>query len=283
MFLWRKLASAEWLRDNEAAVRARAGSRLALIERPGGSRIALEIVCVKQTDARELMKAFGGRIEKLGKDWLVASARAQRLRPVRIGKRLIVAAERTKRSGSVPQLIIPAGAAFGTGEHVTTAMSLRFLEQITRPLGTDWTFADVGTGSGILALAARLFGASRVIGIDNDPIAISTARENAQVNHIRDVEFEVGDVRKWRPRRRVNVITANLFSELLIAVLPKLTRYLAAPGWLIASGILRSQEDGVTRALRHNGMAVTRCGGAANGSHWQRFRKARTERRSREK
>ena len=108
-------------------------------------------------------------------------------------------------------------------------MSLRFLEQITRPLGTDWTFADVGTGSGVLALAARLFGASRVIGIDNDPIAISTARENAQVNHIGDVEFEVGDVRKWCPRRRVNVITANLFSELLIAVLPKSTRYRPRP------------------------------------------------------
>ena len=111
MFLWRKLASAEWSAIIEAAVvcvREAEG----FIQRPGGSRIALEIVCVEQTDARELMKAFGGRIEKLGKDWLVASARAQRLRPVRIGKRLIVAAERTKRFGSVPQLIIPAGAAF---------------------------------------------------------------------------------------------------------------------------------------------------------------------------
>src|SRR4051812_16454763 len=120
MFLWRKLASAEWLRRNDAAVHARAGSRLVLIEQPRRSRIALEIFCTTQTDARELVKAFGGGVQKLAKDWLVTSVCARRRRPLRIGKRLIIVAERVKQSAGVPQLIIPAGAAFGTGEHVTT-------------------------------------------------------------------------------------------------------------------------------------------------------------------
>jgi ribosomal protein L11 methyltransferase len=203
------------------------------------------------------MKAFGGQIEKLRKDWLVEYARAQRRRPLRVGQRLVVMAEAPKKSGIVPQLIIPAGAAFGTGEHATTAMSLRLLERITRPLATDWTSGDLGTGSGILALAARSFGARHVIGIDNDPSAISTAQRNARMNRVRGVHFEVADVLTWRPRQELAVITANLFSELLIEVLPKLTRYLAVPGWLIASGIMRSQETSVMRALRQNGMAVT--------------------------
>lgn len=257
MFLWQKLAAADWVRRNEADVRARVGTRLALIERSGRSMIALETVCQSQPEARELMKAFGGQIKELRKDWLVAYARAQRRRPLRVGKRLVVMAEAPKKSGIVPQLIIPAGAAFGTGEHVTTAMSLRLLERITRRLAIDWTLADLGTGSGILAIAARSFGARHVIGIDNDPIAISTAQENARMNRVSDVQFEVADVLTWRPRQKVTVITANLFSELLIEVLPKLTRYLAAPGWLIASGIMRSQETSVMRALRQNGMALT--------------------------
>jgi ribosomal protein L11 methyltransferase len=257
MFLWRKLASAQWLRHNEAAVRLRGGSRLALIECPGRSRIALEIVCPGQNDARELIKTFGGSVEKLAKDWLVGFSRAQRRRPISIGNRLLITAERTKGSGSVPQLIIPAGVAFGTGEHVTTAMSLRLLEQITRPLNTGWTLVDLGTGSGILALAAKVFGAGRVIGIDNDTLAISTARETAKLNKVRGIRFEIADIRKWRPGGRVDVISANLFSELLIEVLPKLVPPLAGNGWLILSGIMRAQENAVNRALRHHGLAVT--------------------------
>ena len=202
------------------------------------------------------MKRFGGKIERLRKDWLIAYSRAQRRKPLRIGKRLIIADEQDKRSSVVPRLIIPAGAAFGTGEHVTTAMSLRFLEQISRLLETDWRLIDLGTGSGILALAARVFGARSVTGIDNDPIAISTARENARFNGIREVQFQIADVRKWRPRCEVSAVTANLFSELLIETLQQLKRYLAAPGWVIASGILRSQENAVLRALRQNGLEI---------------------------
>ena len=78
-------------------------------------------------------------------------------------------------------------------------MSLRFLEQLTRRWNPGWSLVDLGSGSGILALAAKRFGAGRVIGIDNDPAAISMAKSNARLNKIRGATFQLGDVHKWNP------------------------------------------------------------------------------------
>jgi len=111
---------------------------------------------------------------------------------------------------------------------------------------------DLGTGSGILALAAKILGATRVIGIDNDPIAISTAKQNARLNKIRGVSFRVGDVRNCKFTRQLDLVTANLFSELLVETLPKIR----TARWLILSGILRSQERSVGRALTRNRIEI---------------------------
>ena len=149
-------------------------------------------------------------------------------------------------------LVIPASLAFGTGEHATTAMSLRFLEQLTRRWNPGWSLVDLGTGSGILALAAKRLGAGRVIGIDNDPAAISMAKSNARLNKIRGATFQLGDVHRWNPAQRTDVITANLYSDLLIEILPKLR----GGGWLILSGTLRSQQDELVGALQRNHLAI---------------------------
>jgi ribosomal protein L11 methyltransferase len=144
-------------------------------------------------------------------------------------------------------LIVPAGAAFGTGEHATTAMSLRLLEEVTR--GTEPRFVvDLGAGSGILALAAKCFGARRVVGIDVDPTAISTAKASAHLNKIDNIDFQLGDVRQWKPAGAIEIVTANLSSELLIQILPKLKR----SNWLMLSGVLRAQEKEFVRALRRH-------------------------------
>jgi len=138
-------------------------------------------------------------------------------------------------------------------------MSLRLLEKLTRKWRSRWSIVDLGTGSGILALAACLLGAQRVIGIDNDPVAISTAKANALANKIQGVQFLVSDVRRWKSppkslfRRsgyggQVDIIIANLFSELLIEILPKLK----TARWMILSGILRNQQRDVTHALKRH-------------------------------
>jgi ribosomal protein L11 methyltransferase len=152
----------------------------------------------------------------------------------------------------VPLLVIPASAAFGTGEHATTAMSLRLLERLSRKWEKGWSLADLGTGSGILALAAKRFGAGRVTGIDIDPRAISIAKANARLNKIDNADFRLGDVRRWKPAVRWDVITANLYNELLISLASKLER----TNWLILSGVLQRQEDKLLRVLQKNNMEV---------------------------
>jgi ribosomal protein L11 methyltransferase len=135
-------------------------------------------------------------------------------------------------------------------------MTLRLLEKVTRGRKAGWSLADLGTGSGILALAGHCFGASRVFAVDNDPVAISTARANARLNGIRRIVFQLEDVRRWRPEEKVDVVTANLFSALLIETLPGISRFLASGGEFIVSGILRTQEREVLRALRRNGFQI---------------------------
>jgi ribosomal protein L11 methylase PrmA len=192
-------------------------------------------------------------------------------------------------------LLIPAGPAFGTGDHATTAVSLQMLERLTRVSGAraaspltpvrlglsaasrnfseksvssasrrrmqadnlpsperEFSMLDLGTGSGILALAAKKFGAGKVIAIDQDPIAIATAKKNAQRNKTEQVDFRVADVRRWKFPARIDIITANLFSKLLIEILPKLK----CAEWLILSGVLREQQPELVRALKANRMSI---------------------------
>jgi len=111
---------------------------------------------------------------------------------------------------------------------------------------------DLGTGSGILALAAVRFGARRVIAIDHDPVAIATARANARRNKIDNIVFRVANLRRCKFPRKIDIVTANLFSELLIEILPRLKR----AQWLILSGILREQEARLVRALKRNEIAI---------------------------
>jgi ribosomal protein L11 methyltransferase len=246
---------------NEAALRARAGQGLAIVERPPWKRSNLEVVCRTRQEARSLVRSFGGNLVKIPGDWLQRVTRAQKRSPVRIGKRLLVTNERDSALRRSPRqgaahLFIPAGAAFGTGEHATTALSLRLLEQVTRGMKPGWSMADLGTGSGILALAARRFGAGRVLAVDSDARAIATAKENARANRAGKIGFREADARHWRPLSRLDIVVANLFSDLLIQTLPNLRRYTSPGTRLILSGILRAQEHDVVRALYAHGIGI---------------------------
>jgi ribosomal protein L11 methylase PrmA len=223
---------------------------------------------------------FGGCIEQLPLDWLERFV-VRKPNPILIGKRLVVAtsiealqgcsvrcpqrialrlsrphapgiAHPTGYDFKPPFLVIPASLAFGTGEHATTAMSLRFLEELSRKWKRGWSLVDLGTGSGILALAAKRFGAGRVTAIDADPTAISIARSNARLNQIHGVTFRLGDARKWKSSDEIDVITANLCSELLMEILSKLKR----SKWLILSGILRTQQVELLRAFLRNNIDI---------------------------
>jgi ribosomal protein L11 methyltransferase len=224
MYLWRKRARPEWWIDNEQLLRARFGHQIAIIETPNRKRIEIQIACASPNE----LKKFGGSARKLPRDWLKRFARLAKTKPIRIKDR---------------QLLIPAGAAFGTGEHATTAMCLTMLKRAAR---AEDVVVDLGTGSGILALAARLLGAKRVLAVDNDPVAIRVAKQNARRNKIDNVEFKVADARKLKFPDKIDIVVANLFSELLVAILPKVARAHS----LILSGFLREQESAVLRAVK---------------------------------
>lgn len=253
--IWRKAASPAWLAQNSTRLDEQAGGNHAVIERPNAKRIRIEAFCETKAAARVLAETFGGAIEELSSGWQARYFSAGRREPIRVGNRLVVAAD----AGDLPHgaadtrtLIIPASAAFGTGEHATTAMSLRMLERGSRRRPPGWRMFDAGTGSGILALAARCFGAGEVVAIDNDALAISVAKQNARANRIRGVAFVVSDVKRT-PAGKFDIICANLYSELLISRLQNWRNRLAADGRLILSGVMRTQEGDVTRALRRNG------------------------------
>ena len=280
MYLWRRTAKTHWVEAHQDLLQAHAHGQLVIVQRHGRKRLELEIACASRRDSSALVKKFGGRIEALPRNWLKQSTRADS-KPIKIGKRLLVVrsndepqrcsvrcpqrssrhrarpdalrtAHATARTIKPALLIIPASLAFGTGEHATTAMSLRFLEELTRRWKRSWSLVDLGTGTGILALAAKYFGAGQVTGIDNDRAAISVAKSNARLNKIRDVSFQLDDVHKWQPAQKTDVVTANLYSDLLIEILPKLR----GGSWLILSGSLRTQRNELVAAMQRNHLDV---------------------------
>lgn len=253
MYLWRKRADPGWVRSRIDELLGRFGSALAITERPGKLRTLVEISCATRNGVINLQREFGGTIEKLRTDWLKQFAKQSSAKPLKIGARLTVIRTRKLQSGK--SIVIPAEAAFGTGEHATTAMCLRLLEQRTRGWKAGWTMLDAGTGSGILGIAGFRFGAKRIVAIENDPIACSIAQRNARSNAVRGIEFRPGDVLKQKLAGKFDIITGNLFSEILVKALPIWWRHLAKNGSLILSGILRSQEATLIKALRQNGFA----------------------------
>jgi ribosomal protein L11 methyltransferase len=256
MYIWRKRVTTDWLEQRSEDLLRRFGNALAIIEQPGKARTLVEVSCGTRNEALKIQRELGGTIEKLRTDWLEQLAKRNRTKPLRIGSRLIVSQTRAPRTTTARTIVIPAEAAFGTGEHATTAMCLRMLEQITRKRDAGWSILDAGTGSGILAIAASCLGAKKVIAIENDPFACAVAKRNAAANRVRNIEFRVGDVLTQKYRGKFDIITANLYSEILIAALPAWRRSVADDGRLILSGILRSQEPAVITALRRNGFAV---------------------------
>ena len=156
-------------------------------------------------------------------------------------------------------LLIPATMAFGTGEHATTAMCLRMLADVSRELfGRELEALDLGTGSGILALAARQFGAGRVEACDFDPVAVRVAKENVVANDIRGIAFRRFDVLNWHPSRKWLVVTANLFSTILVKSAAQIAASIEKGGWLILSGILRAQAGEVIAAFERKGCRIER-------------------------
>lgn len=215
----------------------------------------LEVYGLGASDLRKLVREFGGSVKHRRYTTWMASQQHAFCLP--LSPFLCLASGKADvpyRFRHLPRLQIPAGMAFGTGEHATTGMCLR---QLMKHLPESrCRVLDAGTGSGILALAAALAG-HHVTAVDFDPDSIRVAMENAALNEsIPSVRWVRTDICKFKPKSEFDLIVANLFSDLLIRVLPQFRRWLKAGSPLIVSGILHEQEKSVATACKQNSFKI---------------------------
>ncbi len=147
--------------------------------------------------------------------------------------------------GPPTTIIIQPSMGFGTGHHATTRLCLAALQQIDV---RGKSVVDVGTGSGVLGIAARRLGASGVLAIDDDADAITAAEENVALNQESRIALEVADLRASKIGR-FDIVIANLTGGLLIASADRLQSFAAAGGQLLLSGFMDHEERDVLHAF----------------------------------
>jgi ribosomal protein L11 methyltransferase len=250
---WRKICNEKWVDSWQERLLWLGSERLAVTQFNGSKRVRLEIYAVTRSEAAVLKREFGGEIRNLSRsnaDWVKSIVQKKPI-PIRGRLRIVNLEPEAGKNWDGDVIFVPASLAFGTGEHATTAGCLRLLCDIVPADHTGWTFLDVGTGTGILALAAAKLGADRIHAFDADAIAVRTAKQNARLNGLSGkLRIWRQDVLKFQPESVYDVVTANLYSVLLRQALPKLVKAARKDGFLIFSGILRDQEAEVKEWLR---------------------------------
>ncbi len=176
--------------------------------------------------------------------------------PQRITSRITVKPTwREYKAGSDEIVLeIDPGMAFGTGTHPTTALCITLMEKHLSP---GATFLDVGTGSGILMVAAAKLGAGRLVGIDNDEIALGIADKNLQINHVSQACFELkaGNLADDIDGR-FDLIVANILSKVILKLLGTIGRHLSSKGVLICSGIYQDNCGDVLKKMQQQGLTI---------------------------
>ncbi|HEY4952465.1 MAG TPA: 50S ribosomal protein L11 methyltransferase [Verrucomicrobiae bacterium] len=202
------------------------------------------------------------RIAKIRReDW--AESWKRHFQPIAIGDALLVKPSWSKKRPRKDQevVILDPGLSFGTGQHATTSFCLGEIVKRRSPAG-EKSLLDLGTGSGILAIAAAKLGYQPVQAIDFDPEAVRIARANARGNGVRNkIKIARGDVTKLspRPQEQFDLVCANLISNLLIAERKRIVAQLRRGGFLVLAGILRSEFWEVQKAFAALGLQLFRC------------------------
>ena len=264
MWIWSKLSAANWM---DAWEERFAGNPNLVIEcLKGGKSIRIRVFCQTEKEAKAIVARFGGSVRPVARaDWQAPVAPP---RPVKVRDVLLLTAATQPREIAAIQrqhprrhiISIPPEMAFGTGDHATTSTCLRLLVDTARQRkNTHWSLADLGTGTGVLAIAARKLGASDVFACDFDPFAVAAATRNASRNHTPEILTKEQDLLRWKPRKKAyDVVMANLFSTVLIEAWPVIAKALAPAGDLIVSGILAKQAWDVFTAAAQHGLGFTK-------------------------
>ncbi len=158
-------------------------------------------------------------------------------------------------------LHIDPGTAFGTGMHETTQLCIR---QIRKYLTPETELLDVGTGSGILAILALMYGAKHAVGTDLDPCAVEAVAQNKEANHIAEDSFEMmigniitdQEVQDRAGYERYDIVVANILADVLVPLTPVIVRQMKRGGVYITSGIIDVKEQVVREAVEAAGLEI---------------------------
>lgn len=263
MFVWSKVSPVSKQSILEDQFLGLAQTNAVITELSGKKRFRIEVYCDDKNDAQKNLSKFGGHISELKiKDWAKMNASSDRP-PIKIRDRLIITdTDEPKEIKKISDrfegrdvISIPAALAFGTGDHETTSTCLRLLVDLAKEYNKsneDWSLCDIGTGTGILAIAAKMLGSKMVECFDFDSTAISIAKRNISKNQMSGILIYEADLFEWEPKKKKcwNIITANIFANVLNANLSKIFNALAPEGNLILSGILRKHENSVIESAQ---------------------------------
>jgi ribosomal protein L11 methyltransferase len=194
-----------------------------------------------------------GRIED--QDWGLAWRRFFRTEQVTPDLLIVPAWEKVPLVKDVRVIRMDPGPAFGTGQHATTRMCLEMMETFRG--GHDWDMLDVGTGSGILAIYGAILGAEKILALDTDLEALRWAKRNIALNQL-PVSIEVSDTPVEEVKDTFHLLAANLILHVIQGLIPHFSRLLQPRGWLILSGLIKDQVEGVWVRLSEQGIEPER-------------------------
>lgn len=220
-----------------------------------------KIICglISHAEKESGVTAEDFRIELLpDEDWVSRSLEG--LEPVRAGRFFVYGGHDTDKvpAGAIP-LLVEAGQAFGTGHHETTSGCLEYISEIVKP-GMPINALDIGTGTGVLAIAIAKLARVNVLASDIDPVAVRITKENAKANGVSSFVTAVtakgfGHT-SLAARAPYDLIVANILARPLVSLAPAFRTHLKPGGILILSGTLRTQENMVANAIRMQGMRL---------------------------
>jgi ribosomal protein L11 methyltransferase len=248
------------------------GKTIVELKKPGSLDVALEIYFDTALEAEIALRAMGdfpikasSIREYAAEEW--SESWKKHFKPMDFGNRLRVVPPWSAGSGAGNrvELILNPGLSFGTGSHFTTRFCLEQLDRFIPQSGAK-TMLDIGTGSGILAIAAAKLGVESVIGTDFDPVCVDCAMKNAAINGVKEkTSFFQHDMTEGWNGDSAEIVCANIYSSLLIDNASVLLR--AATRYLILTGIREMELDGVADTfVRLGGREVVRdCDGEWGG------------------
>lgn len=214
-------------------------------------------------EARNALKEEGFTDEELG-SWQISAKKVinqdwsqkwkEHWKPTKASEHVIICPSWEECSHNKDEILITLdpGSAFGTGTHATTQLCIQAIEKYVKQ-GDE--VADIGTGSGILAITAIKFGATHAIGIDNDPLVIDVAQDNAQVNGVYNkIDFSCATADTIT--EQFDFVCANILHNVLAEIMGDLKAIMKPEAKMVLSGILNEKKDIVLEAVEKHGLEV---------------------------